>query len=154
MSNTRRLIVSVLGNVLLAAPFIGSQDVKTSKAKGMIIQPLPIQALGFLPRRGLVGLLQVVPVSAPAMGAPDLSRYRGFQFGERLPAVAKQAGLDVSEAKLIHARPALIQELNGRSGSRAAFHRIRTRSGLSCSAFTTGSFFESWSVTIGLKPKG
>jgi len=45
------------------------------------------------------------------MGAPDLSRYRGFQFGETLPAVAKQAGLDVAEAKLIHARPAVIQEL-------------------------------------------
>ncbi len=45
------------------------------------------------------------------MGAPDLSRYRGFQFGEGLPAVAKQAGLDVSQAKLIHARPAVIQEL-------------------------------------------
>jgi hypothetical protein len=54
----------------------------------------------------------VVLFSVPAAGsAPDLSRYRGFQFGETLPAVAKQAGLDVSEAKLIHARPAVIQEL-------------------------------------------
>jgi len=111
MSNTRRLVVSFIGTVLLAAPLIGSQDVKTSKANGIVIESLPIQALGFLPRRGLDGFLPVVLVSAPAMGAPDLSRYRGFQFGETLPAVAKQAGLDVAEAKLIHARPAVIQEL-------------------------------------------
>jgi hypothetical protein len=90
---------------------IGSQDVKTFKAEGVVIQALPIQALGFLPRGAPDGLLQLVPVSAPAMGAPDLSRYRGFQFGEALPAVAKQAGLDVSQAKVIHERPALLQEL-------------------------------------------
>ena len=111
MRNTRRLVVSILGTVLLAVPLIGSQDVKTFKAEGGVIQPLPIQALGFLPRGAPDGSLQVVPVSAPAMGGPDLSRYRGFQFGETLPAVAKQAGLDVSQAKVIHARPALLQEL-------------------------------------------
>jgi len=111
MSNTRRLLVSVLGTVLLAAPLIGSEDVKTFKAEGVVIQTLPIQALGFLPRGAPDVLLQVVPVSAPALGVPDLSRYRGFQFGETLPAVAKQASLDVSQAKVIHERPALIQEL-------------------------------------------
>ena len=41
----------------------------------------------------------------------DLSRYRNFQFGETLPAVAKQAGLALSDVKLIHERPAVIQEL-------------------------------------------
>ena len=111
MSNMRRLVVSVLGTVLLAAPMIGSQDIRTSKAKGIVIQPLPVQALGFQSRQHLDDVWQAVPVWVPAMGAPDLSRYRGFQFGETLPAVAKQAGLDVSEAKLIHARPAVIQEL-------------------------------------------
>jgi hypothetical protein len=111
MSNTRRMIVSVLGTVLLAAPMIGSQDIQTSKAKAIVIQPLPVQALGFQSRQDLVDSWQAVPVWAPAMGASDLSRFRGFQFGERLPAVAKQAGLDVSEVKLIHARPAVIQEL-------------------------------------------
>ncbi len=111
MSNTRRLVVSVLGTVLLAAPLIGSQDVKTSKAKGIVMQPLAILELGLQPQHSLRFLVPTYPLSAPAMGAPDLSRYRGFQFGERLPAVAKQAGLDVSEAKLIHARPGVIQEL-------------------------------------------
>ena len=111
MINARRLIVSVLGAVLVAAPLIRSQDVKPSEAKVIVIQPLPIQALGLQPRRVLDGLLQAVPVSAPAMGAPDLSRYRAFQFGETLPAVAKQAGLELSDVKLIHERPAVIQEL-------------------------------------------
>jgi hypothetical protein len=111
MTNARRLIVSVLGAVLVAAPLIRSQDMKAPKAKAMVIQPLPIQAWGLQPRRGFDGSLQAVPVAAPAVGAPDLSRYRDFQFGETLAAVAKQAGLDPSAAKLIHERPAVIQEL-------------------------------------------
>jgi len=97
--------------VLLAAPLIGSQDMKAPEAKVIVTKPLAIQELGLQPRRGFGGLLQLVPVSAAAMGGPDLSRYRSFQFGETLPAVAKQAGLDVSQAKVIHARPALLQEL-------------------------------------------
>ena len=111
MINARRLVVSVLGAVLVAAPLIRSQDVKPSEAKVIVTQPLAIQDLGLQPRRFLDGWLQAVPVSAPAMGAPDLSRYRNFQFGETLPAVAKQAGLELSDAKLIHERPAVMQEL-------------------------------------------
>ena len=111
MSNTRRLVVTVLGTVLLAAPLIGSQNMNAPEAKVMVTKPLAIQELGLQPRRDFGGLLQLVPVSAPALGGPDLSRYRSFQFGETLPAVAKQAGLDVSQAKVIHARPALLQEL-------------------------------------------
>ena len=111
MSNTRRRVVSVLGTVLMAAPLIGSQDVKTSQAKGIVMPPLAILELGLQPQRSLTFLLPKYTPTAPAMGAPDLSCYRGFQFGETLKAVAKQAGLDVSEAKLIHARPAVIQEL-------------------------------------------
>jgi hypothetical protein len=49
-------------------------------------------------------------MSAAAMGA-DLSQYRDIQFGTDLPAVAKQVGVSASEAKVIHSRPALIQEL-------------------------------------------
>ena len=111
MSTMRRLVASVLGTVLLAAPLIGSQNMNVPEAKVIVTKPLAIQELGLQPRRGFGGLLQLVPVSAAALGVPDLSRYRGFQFGERLPAVAKQAGLDVSQAKAIHERPALLQEL-------------------------------------------
>jgi hypothetical protein len=49
-------------------------------------------------------------MSAAAMGA-DLSQYRNIQFGTDLPAVAQQVGVNASEAKVIHRRPALIQEL-------------------------------------------
>jgi len=111
MSNVRRLVVSVLGAVLLAAPLVRSQNAKAPKANVIVTQPLPIQALGLEPRRALDSVPHAVPTSAPAMGAPDLSGYRGFQFGEALPAVAKQAGLGLSQAKLIHQRPAVIQEL-------------------------------------------
>ena len=49
-------------------------------------------------------------ISAPPTYSQDLSRYRGFQFGTNLPAIAKQI-LKPSEAKAIHERPAVIQEL-------------------------------------------
>ncbi len=49
--------------------------------------------------------------SAPSIYSQDLSRYREFQFGTGLPAVAKQAHLKLSEARAIHSRPAVIQEL-------------------------------------------
>jgi hypothetical protein len=46
-----------------------------------------------------------------AILTPDLSRYRNFQLGTDLPTVAKQIGASPSQAKAIHRRPALIQEL-------------------------------------------
>jgi len=111
MINARRLVVSVLGAVLVAASLIRSQDVKPSEAKVIDAQPPTIQVLELRPGRTVDGWLQAVPVSAPAMGALDLSRYRNFQFGETVSALAKQAGLQLSDAKLIHGRPAVIQEL-------------------------------------------
>jgi hypothetical protein len=45
------------------------------------------------------------------LGAGELSTYRGFQFGMDLSAAAKQAGVEASEARLVHQRPAVIQEL-------------------------------------------
>ena len=49
-----------------------------------------------------------------AATADDLSKYRDFQFGSDLATVAKQAGMSPSEAKVLHSRPALIQELTWR----------------------------------------
>lgn len=53
-----------------------------------------------------------VVLAANFVSAQELSSYREFQFGMQLPIVAKQAGLELSAAKVIHERPALIQELN------------------------------------------
>lgn len=111
MINARKLIVSALGAMMVAAPLVCSQDMKVSKTKTVVLQPPPIQAQGVQSRQARDGLWQGFSVSASAMGAPDLSRYRSFQFGETLPAVAKQAGLELSDVKLIHQRPAVIQEL-------------------------------------------
>jgi hypothetical protein len=49
--------------------------------------------------------------------AGDLSKYRGFQFGADLPTVLKQAGADISQVKVIHTRPAIIQTLAWRPRS-------------------------------------
>lgn len=49
--------------------------------------------------------------------AQDFSKYRDFQLGTDLPAVAKLIGGSPSEATLIHSRPALVQELSWRPQS-------------------------------------
>lgn len=41
----------------------------------------------------------------------DLSKYRNFQLGTDLATIAKQSGANPSQAKVIHRRPALIQDL-------------------------------------------
>jgi hypothetical protein len=46
-----------------------------------------------------------------AASAEDLSKYRDFPFGAGVVTIAKKAGMDPSEAKVLHSRPALIQEL-------------------------------------------
>jgi len=61
--------------------------------------------------RSLVIAISLAVLSMPLMYAQDLSKYRGFQLGMNLPAVAKQAGVKPSEAKVIYQRPAVIQEL-------------------------------------------
>ena len=44
--------------------------------------------------------------------AEDLSKYRDFQLGSDLPAVTSRIGGTPSQPKLIHSRPALIQEVD------------------------------------------
>jgi hypothetical protein len=50
-------------------------------------------------------------LSAPSIYSQDLSRYREFQFETGLPAIAKQAHLKPLDARAIHQRPVVIQEL-------------------------------------------
>ncbi|MGA2186011.1 MAG: hypothetical protein ABSH47_23575 [Bryobacteraceae bacterium] len=44
--------------------------------------------------------------------AGDSSSYRGLQFGMNLTTAAKQAGTKPADARLVHQRPALIQEMD------------------------------------------
>src|SRR5579863_2262988 len=48
---------------------------------------------------------------SPLLLGADLSTYRGFQFGMSLNAAVKHSGMDISEATVLHERPARIQEL-------------------------------------------
>lgn len=60
---------------------------------------------GYLSRAALAAFL-----TFGIMSAADLSSYRSFQLGTDLPTVAKTIGALPSQAKVIHSRPALIQE--------------------------------------------
>jgi len=57
------------------------------------------------------------------LGADDFSSYRGLQFGMSLAAAAKQTGTRPSEAKVIHQRPAVIQELEWQPDANALSDR-------------------------------
>jgi len=67
--------------------------------------------------RSFVISILLAALSMPLMYAQDLSSYRGFRLGMNLPAIAKQAGVKPSEAKLIYQRPAVVQELEWRPQS-------------------------------------
>jgi hypothetical protein len=58
----------------------------------------------------------VIPILSAALtggliGAEDFAGYRGLQFGMSLDAAAKQTGARLADAKVLHQRPAVIQEL-------------------------------------------
>ncbi len=61
-----------------------------------------------------ISVFGAVITAAPTY-SQDLSRYREFQLGTNLPAIAKQIRVKPSEAKAIHERPAMIQELEWRA---------------------------------------
>ena len=67
--------------------------------------------------RSLVISIVLAALSMPLIYAQDLSSYRGFRLGMNLLAVAKQADVKPSEAKVIYQRPAVIQELEWRPQS-------------------------------------
>jgi hypothetical protein len=52
-----------------------------------------------------------------SLSAGDLSMYREFRLDSDLNALAKQAGMTPAEAKVIHQRPAEIQQLSWRAES-------------------------------------
>jgi hypothetical protein len=62
-------------------------------------------------RVGALGLLCGV-LGTSMLSGGDFSNYREFRFGMNLPAAAKQAGTKPAEARLVHQRPAVIQELD------------------------------------------
>ncbi len=72
--------------------------------------------------------------------AEDLSKYREFQFGADLPTVAKLTGASPSQAKLIHSRPALIQELEWRPQSLGPSPKAESAEGVVFS-FYNGTLF-------------
>jgi hypothetical protein len=108
---SRRSIAISISWAVLSASLIYSQDVKSTEARLTHPSPLAIQELDLQPQRSLGLWPQAFPVSAALVDAQDRSRYREFQFGMDLPAVAKLADIKPSEAKVIHQRPAVIQEL-------------------------------------------
>jgi len=117
MIYTRSLVISISWAVLLAAPLICAQDVKASEATVSLQRPVAIQELELQSQRLVSFPLQVDAVSVSSIEAQDLSRYREFRLGMNLLALAKQADMQPSEARAIHQRPAVIQELEWRPQS-------------------------------------
>jgi hypothetical protein len=64
--------------------------------------------------RPLAASLLLAGMISATASAGDLSRYRDFKLGAELTAIAKQIGVNPLQAKVIHSRPALLQELDWR----------------------------------------
>src|SRR6266487_652764 len=75
---------------------------------------VPIGGPTMISARSITISILGLVLSTPLIHAQDLSKYREFQFGMNLLAVAKQADVKPSEARVIHQRPAVIQELEWR----------------------------------------
>jgi len=83
----------------LTIPSIETDDNKASVTKAVrLIIPLVCAAFG-------VSMLQ----------AGDFSSYRGLPFGMSLATAAKQMGKTPADARILHRRPALIQEMDWQS---------------------------------------
>jgi len=61
--------------------------------------------------RSVVISLVVILLSAPLIHGQDLSKYRNFSFGMSLVELSKQVDPQPLHTKLIHKRPAVIQEV-------------------------------------------
>jgi hypothetical protein len=96
--------------------------------------------------RPTVVIVLAVAASASLLSASDLSRYREFHLGAPIADVAKQAGMESSEARLISSRPERIQELawrTNRSASGSASDNARPDSVREIRfGFYNGSLFE------------
>jgi hypothetical protein len=111
MISIRNIAISISWMVL-SVPLIYAQEIKPTEARLIHPRSPVIRDLDLQSQRTLSLLLYP---TGPALVAPtdvhDFSRYREFQFGMDLAAVAKLTGMESSEAKVIHRRPAVIQEL-------------------------------------------
>jgi len=79
--------------------------------------------------RSLVPVLMLSATLATAF-ASDLSSYRNFRFGAGLASTAAQAGTSPAQAKDVHRRPALIQEMEWRPHSLGATSKIESVQGV------------------------
>jgi hypothetical protein len=61
--------------------------------------------------RNSILCLGVVLLASPVLRAQDFSKYRGFSLGTSVATVLKQTEKSPIDVKMIHARPALVQEL-------------------------------------------
>lgn len=61
-----------------------------------------------------------LPLLSASLWGADLSSYRGFKFGSTVAVAAKSGGLNPTDVKLIHQRPALVQEMEWQAHSRTA----------------------------------
>jgi hypothetical protein len=112
---TARSLATSISLAALSVSLLRAQGVKPSDTGAIQQRPTAIQELDLQAQRFLGSSPQAYPVSTPLIDSQSLSRYRGFQLGMNVLEVTKRADLRFSEARVIHQRPAVIQELDWRS---------------------------------------
>ncbi len=111
MIHARNIALFIGGTILASLPSIRAQDTQPSETGIIPGRPLVSQNLQLTAERLLRFSPGAEPVTLAVTSTQDLSAYRGFRFGMDLPTVAKLARMRASDAKLVHGRPARIEEL-------------------------------------------
>jgi len=75
--------------------------------------------------RSLPLVLICAALGTSMLRAGDFSSYRGMEFGASVTTAAKQAGRNVAEARTIHQRPAVIQEMDWQPRSSLATDPVK-----------------------------
>jgi hypothetical protein len=76
---------------------------------------LPVRAVPRLGRARTLAIVALAVIFVQAVDGQDRTRYRDYQLGNGLSSVAALAKVSPTEAKIVHRRPAIIQELEWRS---------------------------------------
>jgi hypothetical protein len=72
----------------------------------------------------ILAMVLSAPFVLAPLGAGDLSEYREFHLESGLLGVTKQAGAEPTAAKVVHQRPALLQELSWQAGPTDSVEQI------------------------------
>src|SRR3954447_17171089 len=92
-------------------------------------------------------LIVYAAITAGEMSGVDLSSYRQFHLGGSLETVTKQLHAPITDARTVHVRPALIQEITWQPQYQSSAQASRDPVDQILFSFSDTRLFRLWSFT-------